>query len=349
MMTIEDVARKAGVSTATVSRVMNGLHRGESAVKRRVLKAVKELNYHPHGVARRLATGTTASMSFVMESSTPIGTYGGDILQGAEEEARDQGYNLYYSTNHQTLGALAHALPQEVLDRSIDGMLYVGEIQPDLLERLRKLNTHLVLVNSFAPGVECVMCDNLPSAYRAVRYLIDLGHRRIACIACGPGNVPSIEERVVGYRHALLDAGVPLDEHLFYRQPGFDPPGGYEAMKRLLELPDPPTAVFGTIDEVAIGAIKYARDAGLMVPEDISFVGVNDLDFTQFSDPPLTTVRIFRREMGRTAVRKLIELIRNPGRPPTRTDVLCEFVQRASCAPPQKPSMMALRIRYDHR
>jgi DNA-binding LacI/PurR family transcriptional regulator len=333
-MTIEDVAKKAGVSTATVSRVLNGLHRGESSIKRRVLKAVKDLNYRPHGVARRLATGTTASMSFVMESSVPIGTYGGDILQGAEEEARDQGYNLYYSTNYHTLGALAHTLPQEVLDRSIDGMIYVGEIQPELLEWVRKLGTPLVLVNSFVSGVECVMCDNVPSAYRAVKYLIDLGHRRIACIACGSGDVPSIEERVRGYRQALLDAGIPHDEHLFYRQPGFAPPGGYEAMKRFLEIPNPPTAVFGTIDEVAIGAMKYAKEVGLVVPDDLSFVGVNDLDFTQFSDPPLTTVRIFRQEMGQTAVRKLIELIKNPGKPPTRTDVLCEFVERASCAKP---------------
>lgn len=338
MTTIEDVARKAGVSTATVSRVMNGLHRGESAVKRRVLKVVKELNYRPHGIARRLATGTTASMSFMMESSVPIGTYGGDILQGAEEEARNQGYNLYYSTNYGTLGALAHELPGEVLDRSIDGMIYVGEIQPELLERFRKLNTPLVLVNSLAPGVECVMCDNLPSACRAVKYLIELGHRRIACIACGHGGVPSIEERVAGYRQALLNAGIPFEESLFYRQPRYDPAGGYEAMRRLIELPEPPTAVFGTIDEVAIGAMKYAKEAGFMVPDDISFVGVNDLDFTQFSDPPLTTVRIFRREMGRTAIRKLIELIKNPGKPPTRTDVLCEFVERVSCAPPQKPS-----------
>ena len=338
MTTIEDIARKAGTSIATVSRVMNGLHRGKSAVKRRVLKAVKELNYRPHGIARRLATGTTASMSFVMESLIPIGTYGGDILQGAEEEARNQGYSLYYSTSYSTLGALAHELPSEVLNRSIDGMLYVGEIHPELFEEIKKFRILLVLVNSYVPqeNVECVMCDNLPSAYRAVKYLIDLGHRRIACIACGSGNVPSIEERILGYRQALFDAGIPLDEDLFCRQPGFSPPEGSEAMKQFLERPDPPTAVFGTVDEVAIGAMKYAKDIGRMVPEDISFVGVNDLDLTQLSDPPLTTVRIFRREMGRTAVRKLIELMRNPGKLPTRTDVLCEFVERASCARPRK-------------
>jgi len=296
----------------------------------------RQLNYRPNTFARRLAKGSTESLGIVMNAIRPTTDYYGDILQGVEEEARRNGYNLYFSVVYPYLRALGtEEVPKGILDNSVDGLIYAGEMRPDLYERIKEASLPLVIVNSYVEGedVECVMSDNFGGAYEAVRWLIGLGHRRIACIVCGRGEVPSVRERVEGYRQALSDAGISYEGEVLVD--GYSPEDGYKATEELLKLQDPPTAIFGTVDEVAIGAIKCAKGAGLRVPEDLSVLGVNDLDIARLCEPPLTTVRIFRREMGRVAVRRLLELIREPSRKPARTDVPCELVHRESCAGPR--------------
>ena len=334
-ITIETVARAAGVSISTVSRVINRQHTGDPEIRARVLRVIQELDYRPSESARSLARKPTESMGFVMHSLVPMGTYYGDILSGAEEEARKNNYHLYFSASHHTLAALSTGSAPEAIGRGgLDGVIYAGDFSPDLLDTIRQASPHLVLVNSLAEGeeIDSVMCDNFSSARRAVQHLMDLEHRHVACIVYGSGTTVSGRERVLGYRQALSDTGIPIDERLIVVRSGSEVEVGYEAMSSLLRLRPRPTAVFGTIDEVAVGAIRCAKDAGLRVPEDLSVVGVNDLDIARYCDPSLTTVRIFRREMGRVAVRRLLELIREPLGRPMRTDVLCEFVERESCA-----------------
>jgi len=269
-------------------------------------------------------------MGFVMHPLVPIETYFGDILLGAEEEARINGYHLYFSRVYHTMGVLSGSQGRG-LEESIGGIIYAGDISQNFLEQLRQLAKPLVIVNSAIEGVEHVMCDNFESAYRAVNYLITLGHRRIACIGCDAEGVSSIEERVTGYRQALRDAGIIFDER-FYERSSTTIEGGYRVVKKLLGYPGHPTAIFGTTDEMAVGVISGAKEMGFRVPEDLSVIGVNDLEIAEMCDPPLTTIRIHRKEMGRVAVRKLLEVMENPGRRPTRTDVLCEFIERKSCA-----------------
>ena len=329
-VTIHDVAKKARVSIATVSRVINGVHAGSLDIRQRVLKAAEELGYVSRASLRRGRLGDT--MRFVMQPLIPLGTYYADILQGAEEEARAYNYDLYFSMAHHSMGVLEpHSEPRGFTEGAMAGVIYAGELSLELYEPIRETSVPLIIVNSYLPGqpVDSVMCDNFQSAYRAVQYLIQLGHRRIACIGCS--KVPSTEERIYGYRLALQEAGSPFEQGMV-RANGTDVGDGYEAMKAVLAWSDSPTAVFGVTDEIAIGAMKCAKEAGLRVPDDISFVGVNDLDMAQHAEPPLTTVHIPRREMGRIAVRKLIELIQHPDTPRTRTDLLCTFVERASCA-----------------
>lgn len=281
------------------------------------------------------------SMSFVMHSFIPLGTYGGDILRGAEEEARQHDYQLYFSTAYHNLGALGTgSKPRGIFGETLQGMIYVGEIPADFFREVKKVGIPVVHVNVYPPGeaVDCIMCDNFAASRLAVSWLVELGHRRIACIACEPGNNLSIEERMMGYRQALFDADIPFDPALLLRVDGYMLQHGYAAMERLLQIPFRPTAVFGTVDEVAVGVIQCAKAHGLRVPEDLSVLGVNDLDLAQMCDPPLTTVRIFREEMGRAAVQRLIEVIQNPGERPRRIDVLCELVKRSSCThPPRHP------------
>jgi LacI family transcriptional regulator len=301
-------------------------------VRRRVLEAISDLGYRPNPLARQLAKGVSESMGFVMHPLVPIETYFGDILLGAEEEARLNGYHLYFSRVYHTMGVLSGQSSQRGgLEESIGGIIYAGELSQDFLEQLRRLAKPLVIVNSSVGEVEHVMCDNFESSYKAVSYLITLGHRRIACIGCDAEDVSSIEERVVGYRQALRDAGIPLDER-FYERSSTTIEGGYRVVKRLMSYSDRPTAIFGTTDEMAVGAMSGAKEMGFRVPEDLSVIGVNDLEIAEMCDPPLTTIRIHRKEMGRVAVRRLLEVMKNPEKRPTRTNVLCEFIERRSCA-----------------
>ena len=336
-ITISDVAREAQVSISTVSRVLNRQHTGDIEVRERVLKIAERLDYKPNAAARSLAGGGDASrsMGFVMHSLIPLGTYFGDVLRGAEEEAQIQGYGLYFSTAYQSLGVLSTgSKPLGLSGKAVRGVIYTGVLPDDFYQEVHEAGIPLVLINTYSPGEidDCVMCDNFSSSYRAVKWLVELGHRRIACIAGEAANI-STDERVMGYRQALMDSGIEFDSTLFYRAEDFLPQNGYEAMKCLVQASPRPTAVFGVVDEFAIGAIQCAREVGLRVPEDLSVLGMNDLKMAQICDPPLTTVRIFREEMGRVAVQRLVELMQNPQQRARRIDVLCELVKRSSCAP----------------
>ncbi|MBT4504139.1 MAG: LacI family DNA-binding transcriptional regulator [Gemmatimonadetes bacterium] len=336
-ITISDVAREAQVSISTVSRVLNRQHTGDPKLRERVLKIAEKFDYKPNAAARSLAGGGEASrsMGFVMHSLISLGTYFGDVLRGAEEEAQTQGYGLYFSTANENLGVLSTGSePKGLSGKAVGGVIYTGVLPDDFYQEVHEAGIPLVLINTYSPGEidDCVMCDNFSSSYRAIKWLVELGHRRIACIACETGNI-STDERVMGYRQALLDAGIEFDSALFPRAEDFLPQHGYRAMERMTQLSSRPTAVFGVVDELAVGAIQCAREVGLRVPEDLSVIGMNDLEMAQICDPPLTTVRIFREEMGRVAVKRLVELIQNPQQRARRIDVLCELVKRASCAP----------------
>ena len=328
VVTLHDVAKKAGVSIATVSRVVNNVHTGRVDIRQRVLDAAEELGYVWRSPIPPRGLGET--MRFVIHPLVPLDQFYGDILQGASEEAHEYNYDLYFSVANRSMGALGpHSNTGSITEEPVRGVIYAGDIPSEIYESIREAGTPLVLVNSYLSGqhVESVMCDNFQSAYRSIQYLIQLGHRRIVCIGYPFEAVTSVEERIYGYLLAVQEAGIeqqviratlPVDEM-------------YEAMKGVL-LSEPPTAVFAVSDEMAISAMQCVKERGFRVPEDMSFVGVNDLDMALRVDPPLTTVRIPRREMGRVAVRRLIELIRHPDMPRTRTDVLCTFIERASCA-----------------
>jgi LacI family transcriptional regulator, galactose operon repressor len=339
--TMKEVAEAARVSVATVSRILNRQHSGDTRVRDRVMEAARRLDYkHTRRRRRGPAEGEgrgEESMALSMHCSVPLGTYGGDILHGVEEEARRRGYSLYFSAvaAHMSVLSAGSVAAQRAAPVG-RGIISVGAMPADSQREAEEAGIPVIQVNS-APttrNTDCVMCDNFAASYKAVRWLAELGHRRIACIGCMPPDNLSTEERAMGYRQALIDAGIGFDPAFLVRVQGTASPQGFAAMERLAEVSPRPTAVFGVVDELAVGAIQAARGVGLRVPEDLSVVGVNDLEIARLCDPPLTTVRILRQEMGRAAVQALVERIRNPDRKPRRIDVLCEFVERASCAAP---------------
>jgi len=338
IVTIDSVARRAEVSISTVSRVINHRHNGDLEIRKRVLKAVKELKYKPNEAARTLGGGgrssASTSTSYVVHSFIPLGTYFGDVLRGAEQEAQRCGGNLYFSTAYHHLAVVGVGSgPKGIAGECIRGMLCAGENPLDFYQDLKRTGIPVVYINAYPPGeaVNSIMCDNFAASYRVGKWLVELGHRRIACIGISDKTL-STEERVMGYRQALFDSGIPFKPALFGRAEGCTAPAGYKVMKRQLQVSPRPTAVFGVTDEIAVGAIQCAKAHGVRVPKDLSVVGVNDLDIAQMCDPPLTTIRIFREEMGRVAVGRLMDLIQQPEGRPKRIDVLCELVVRQSCA-----------------
>lgn len=341
-VTITDVARQAGVSMATVSRVMNRQHSGDTVVRERVLSVAQQLGYQPSMAARLLAGGRGGtSMHFVLTSFQSLVGFYGDILKGAEQEGRRLGQDLYLSTESGHMAVLANGrVPTGISGESVRGVI-AGTLSEEFYATCREVGLPLVLINTWSATTpcDCVLCDNFAATYRTIRWLVELGHRRIACIASEyPSNVTSWE-RVMGYRQALADAGISADPQLLVTVAHWTEECGAEAMARLAADGAAPTAALCTSDETAVGAISWAHKAGVRVPEELSVLGVNDLEMAARCDPPLTTIRIHREEVGRAAVQRLMQLVSDPGQAPRRIDVLCELVVRESCArAPSLPS-----------
>ncbi|NKB67430.1 MAG: LacI family DNA-binding transcriptional regulator [Candidatus Latescibacteria bacterium] len=340
--TINEVAREAKVSISTVSRVFNLKHTGDLEVRERVLEVARKLNYQPDVAARELVSRRGGSIGFhYWDGGTDTETYYGEVLQGVEGEVRRHNYELHVSTSHHLQGVLDNGgTPKSLSGRDIQGVLCAGEMPDELHRAIRRQRLPIVYINTQYPHdpVDSVMCDNTAALYRVTRWLIKLGHRRIACIAAQaslkrfePRQNVSVKERLVGYLQAMYEANL-VDNVRVEEAPAFTIEDGYKAAEKLLSCNSPPTAVIGLTDELAVGTIQFARQAGIEVPRRLSIVGVNDLPIAQACNPSLTTVRIFSREMGQVAFQRLMEIIKDPDQGPRRIDLLCELVQRDSCA-----------------
>lgn len=324
------MARRAGVSTATVSRALRGLPNVSADTRARVLQAALELDYVISPSASRLASGQTRSIGVV----TPyLGRwFFGQVLSGAEEVLRAAGYDV-----------LLYALPDETsragffarmpLRRRVDGVLVLTLPMDDgEIGQLRALGVPLGSVGVPGPGVSCVSIDDAAAARVAVNHLVNLGHERIALIGGGPSEpihfaVP--HDRLAGYRGAMADAGLRVPAG--YEADGaFTFAGGEAAMAGLLSLPIPPTAVFAESDEMAMGALRTIRHSGLRCPDDISIVGFDDHELAEMVD--LTTIAQPVREQGRIAAQLLLDRI--AGAQATDRQLPTRIVTRASTSPP---------------
>lgn len=218
------------------------------------------------------------------------------------------------------------------LENNVDGVIIIGAMERGAILSLYNKKIPLVLVDNYItkPAIDSVIPDNKLGAYLVVKHLIDLGHRRIGFIRA-PVDQPAAIERLEGYREALSEAGIKYNENLV-EEGYFMVEEGYAAMERLLKKSPLPTAVFGINDEVAIGAMKAIREKSkLSIPKDISIVGFDDIEWAALSNPPLTTVRIYKEEMGAIALRKITDRIEGRAKIPTKEIIPVELVIRESC------------------
>jgi len=330
MITIREVAEKAGVSSTTVSHVINTTRFVSEETRQRVLSAMQELGYRPNYLARSLRRGETHTIGLILpDSSNP---FFAEIAHSIEEVAFRQGYSLILCNTEGDLEKERRYV--EVLSKKqVDGMIFVaaGE-QTDSLQELLRLRTPLVIVDrdlSEHLDVDTVLTDNRQGGYQATRHLIDLGHQRIACIT-GPSNLTPSAERVSGYTGALAEAGLPVDEQLILRG-DFHPRSGGEATLHLLGMQVPPTAIFTCNDLMAIGALSAANEAGYPVPARLAVVGFDDIELASHTTPPLSTIAQPRAEISQTAINLLLERINEHSQPTQRILLPGKLVIRASC------------------
>jgi DNA-binding LacI/PurR family transcriptional regulator len=332
---IEEVARRAGVSSATVSRALSGRGPVSAMTRERVLQAAEELGYVVSSSASALATGRMRNVGVVIPFLNRW--FYGAVLEGAESALLGHGYDLtlyHLGSIDERRTVFEHFL----LRRRVDAVIAVSlELTEREVQRLHDMRKPMVGIGGPLPGVRTLSIDDIAVSRLATGHLIDLGHRRIAHIGGDRAqemdfHVPM--NRRIGYEQTLTAAGIPNDVRLF--QPGdFTLQGGHAAALRLLSDPhDRPTAIFAASDEMAIGAILAARDLGLEVPRDVSIVGVDGHDLAEFFG--LTTVAQYPMRQGRTAVEVLMtELHPAVDAEPFDTPLPFDLIVRSSTAPPR--------------
>ncbi|NLX69819.1 MAG: LacI family transcriptional regulator [Clostridiales bacterium] len=306
MATIKDVAKRAGVSTSTVSRALSGKVPVDKETREKVMEAVRALNYQPNILAKGLKEGRTNTIGLIIPNiCNPVFPA---VARGVEDVARENGYTVVLCNTDEDM-AMEINYVEKLQNRWVDGLIFAtAREESEHIIKLKQQDFPVVLVaRHMGQSVDAVVVDNYKSSVEAVNYLIETGHKKI-CIIVGDRNLILYRERLEGYKYALESAGLPVVSEMILDVSGRDD-NGYNAVKDLLKRGVVPDAIFATSDPRAIGAIRAVKDCGLKVPDDISVVGFDDLDISSYIDPPLTTVSQPLYEMGAQAARRLIGII----------------------------------------
>lgn len=336
-LTLVDIAKQAGVSRSTVSRVVNDDPNVNENVRKRVQEVILSTGYHPHAAARSLASHRSWMIGLVLPRTVSnffIDPYFPRLTQGVAQACNQYNYTLglfLVDTKEDEKRIFPRISRKGLLDGIV---LQTAQMGDKMIDRLIKSDLPVVIAGRpfNARGISYIDVDNISAAYQAVHHLIRLGYTRIGTITGQMNSTVGID-RLEGYRKAIMEQVWEVDEGLI-AEGDFSEKSGYTAMQQL--LPEKPDAVFAASDTMAIGAIRAVQEAGLNVPADVAFVGFDDLPVASQSDIKLTTIRQPIVQFGARAVETLIDLIENGIKPSRRIIMDTELVIRDSCGASQK-------------
>lgn len=332
-VTLSQVAAAAGVSVSAVSMALRGKNGLPVETVDHIIKTAESLGYIRKSLPAETPQGKLRSLGLIVKSDANISPLANPfysyITAGVEETCRRKKFDLLYSVMPVDEHNIPLEVPPMLVDSQVDGILLVGAYVDDTLAKaLASASMPVVLVDSYSTiaDYDSVVSDNLYSSRQAVVHLIKQGHRRIGVLGGSFNAYPSIQERVRGYEQAMRENNLTR----YYIDCDFDRLSGYratlQALTKYLDL----TAIFGVNDDLTIGAMSAAQDLGKKIPEDVSFIGFDDIEWSEKATPPLTTMRVDKRGMGRMAVQLLSDRIEYPDSPPVTVSLHAHLVERQS-------------------
>ncbi len=352
--TIRDVARAAGVSSATAARALGGYGRVSAAARERVLAAATNVGYRANTLARSMITGTTHTLGVVVaDIENP---FFASIVRAISDTAHARGFEVMVTNSDEDLGT-ERAVVRVLFEKRVDGLIIApaasehGEHLAELLAR----GLPIVLIDRTVTGlaVDAVVVDNRRAAREAVSHLTALGHRRIAVVTGSPPEsqatrrvtardrdqasftISSTSDRLAGYFDALGEAGIEPEPGLI-RYARYRRDGAQSEVHAVLDLPDPPTALFATDNFMTLGAFEAMRESGCEIPGDVSLVGFDDMDWTTIVSPRITLVAQPTSDIGTTAAERLLARLGGDRREPIESVLRTTFQSRESTAPPSR-------------
>lgn len=333
---IKEVALKAGVSVATVSRVINGTGPVAAETRRRIQEAIDKLRYVPHGAARSLITNQTDTVGVLLPDL--YGEFFSEVIRGIDLAARRNAYHVLVSGFHSDRAEIEAVL--RALRGRVDGLIVLSpDVDAQTLQRNLPETLPVMLLNTPVDGssFDSIQIDNYGGAYAMVRHLAGLGHRQIALIR-GPKENVDAQERLRGYREALRSLGLEPSPVLEI-EGDFSEDSGYRAGRHFLKLKPRPTAVFAANDSMAIGCLFALREAGAQVPDDVALAGFDDIPIARYLTPSLSSVHVPIAELGMRAMDRLLQAVDSKNEHERRQETVpTTLVVRDSCGGASQPS-----------
>lgn len=333
MLTIKDIAKLAKCSPSTVSKALNNKFDVSEKTRARILKIAEKHNFHLHKIEKASEKTENIGILFCREAKPLSGNpFYSRVLEGIEAELAINNYNLILTLLAEPFNG---QVPKMMKDNKVDGLVIVGSMEREFIKILKnyKFPTIFVDPNEYDLGYQKVIIDNEQGGFLATRHIIENGHKKIAYVS-GSLERESFALRFEGFKKAMAFFNIPV-KNKYVKTGGLE--NGYEFVSELLKLDDPPTAIFFGNDTNALHGYKAVYDAGLKIPEDISIVGFDDIAMAKFSDPPLSTVMVYKEEIGSIAVRKLLNEIDDGNNGVAVTTVMpVKFLKRESVKDIQK-------------
>ena len=328
MITIKDIAKLANVSPSTVSKALNNKGDVSKETKNKIIKLAQEHHFSPNAFGKGLKSQTSENIGviFCREMLPSSGNpFFSRILEGIEAELAINNYNLFLQLIPESRQDI---LPKMVRQRQVDGLILVGIFQEDFIQNILSNNILVVLIDPKTTINSCsqILIDNEHGAFTATQYLIRNGHRRIGFISDDVERL-SFKQRFDGYNNALKYHDIPFNKNLIMTG-GSEK--GYDHVKKLLKLEEQPTAIFTSNDLNAINGYKAIQEQNLKIPDDVSIIGFDDIDLAKYATPSLTTIRVYKEELGSIGVRTLLKMIHGENNTPITTIVPTRLIERES-------------------